>query len=186
MDSSAYHQFVLLDRDGVINVERGDFTLTREQWVWAPGAFEGLKLLKEEGFGAIVITNQSCIAKGLQTEEQLVELHRFMAESIAGAGGEIADIYYCPHRNEDHCTCRKPEPGLILEAAADHGIDLAKTFFIGDSSRDLEASRRAGTRCILIRNEWNAPMGAPITGKPDFYAENLEQAARIVIAETLL
>jgi D-glycero-D-manno-heptose 1,7-bisphosphate phosphatase len=185
---TAFHHYVLLDRDGVINVERGEYTLSREQWVWAPGAFEGLKLLKEEGFGVIVITNQSCIAKGLQTERRLAELHRYMRNSIKTAGGEITDIYSCPHQSSDRCSCRKPEPGLILKAASDYLLNLSETFFIGDSALDIEAARRAGTRSILIRNEWNARKGEDkemIPVEPDFYAENLSEAARIVVVETV-
>ena len=173
-------RFVFLDRDGVINVERGDYTITIDQWEWAPGAIEGVKLLTGAGFGIIVITNQSCIAKGLQTEEGLVKLHDFMINHIRKADGEILKIYHCPHRETDNCSCRKPEPGMILKAAEEFGINLAETFFIGDAERDIDAGRRARTRTILLENA-----GQDRNIRADFRAENLLDAARTVIRETI-
>jgi D-glycero-D-manno-heptose 1,7-bisphosphate phosphatase len=184
MPQVRYRRFVLLDRDGVINVERGDHILTREDWVWAPGTFEGLRLLREEGFGAIVVTNQSCIGRGLQTERRLAELHDFMCRSVAKAGGDIVKVYHCPHMAEDGCACRKPAPGMLLRAADEFGIDLAETFLIGDAARDIEAAQAVGARTIMIKNGWNAPANTELATPPDFYAENLEKAARIVVAES--
>ncbi|MFC1485610.1 D-glycero-alpha-D-manno-heptose-1,7-bisphosphate 7-phosphatase [Candidatus Latescibacterota bacterium] len=181
---STYHQYVLLDRDGVINIERGDYTTTREEWEWAPGALEGLKFLKEAGFGAIVITNQACIAKGLQTEERLADLHRFMRERVADAGGEIVAVYHCPHQTSDRCQCRKPEPGLLLKAAVDYQFNLPETFYIGDTSRDTEAARRAGARNILIEGDWNIHPDPGIPVQADFHAASLTEATLIVITET--
>jgi len=181
--SAAYERFVFLDRDGVINVERGDYTTTVDEWRWAPGALEGIKRLTEAGFGVIVITNQSCIAKGLQTEEGLEKLHAFMVKTVRESGGDIVRVYHCPHRESDHCRCRKPEPGLILEAAGDFGIDLPRTFFIGDAERDMEAGRRAGTRTIFIDGT-KASLGKAGEVEADFRAGNLREAAEIVIRET--
>jgi histidinol-phosphate phosphatase family protein len=176
--------FVFLDRDGVINVERGDYTTTIEQWQWAPGVFEGIKLLTEAGFRIIVITNQACIAKGLQSEEGLAKLHDFMLREIRKRGGDILRVYHCPHQTGDDCSCRKPAPGMILQAAEDYRIDLGKTFMIGDSLRDMEAGRRAGTRTIHI----DTGMGADSPGTQfdggDFRADDLLDAARIVMRET--
>jgi len=182
-------RFVFLDRDGVINRERGDFTITTDQWEWAPGAFEGIKLLTDAGFSIIVITNQSCIARGLQTEEGLALLHEFMNDNIRKAGGDILKIYHCPHVDEERCGCRKPEPGMLLQAAKDFCINLSRTFFIGDSPRDVEAGRRAGTRTICINSTRNAELqteNSSFTFQPDFRTDNLLDAARIVISESLL
>jgi D-glycero-D-manno-heptose 1,7-bisphosphate phosphatase len=176
-------RFVFLDRDGVINVERGDYTTTIEQWRWAAGAFEGLRLLAESGFGVIVITNQACIAKGIQTEEGLAVLHEFMLREIRERGGDILRVYHCPHQTADGCSCRKPDPGLILRAAADFSIDLPKTFFIGDSLRDMEAGRRAGTRTILIDTGPGADSSRTRFERGEFRADDLLDAARIVIRE---
>lgn len=183
-DARGYRGYVFLDRDGVINVERGDYTTTIEQWEWAPGAFEGLRRLAEAGFGVIVITNQACIAKGIQTEEGLAKLHEFMLADIREKGGDILAIYHCPHVTPDGCDCRKPEPGMILRAAADYGIDLPRAFMIGDSLRDMEAGRRAGARTIFITAGPGADSPRTQFEGGEFEAADLNEAAGIVIRET--
>lgn len=177
-------RYVFLDRDGVINVERGDYTTTIEQWQWAPGAFEGIRLLTEAGFGIIVITNQACISKGIQTEEGLSALHDYMLRGVREHGGDILRVYHCPHYTPDKCSCRKPEPGLILRAAEDYGIELSRTFMIGDSLRDMEAGRRAGTRTIHIVSGPGADSPRTQFESGEFRAGNLLEAARIVLQET--
>jgi D-glycero-D-manno-heptose 1,7-bisphosphate phosphatase len=122
---SRYKRFVFMDRDGVINVERGDYTVSAGQWLWAQGALEGLRMLTEAGFGIIVVTNQACIAKGIQTEEGLAALHEYMLRVVREHGGDILRIYHCPHVTADDCSCRKPKPGMLLQAAEDFGIPLA-------------------------------------------------------------
>ena len=178
-----YRRFVFLDRDGVINRERGDYTTTIEEWEWASGALEGLRMLEEAGVGVVVVTNQSCIARGSQTEAGLDKLHRFMREEVRNAGGNILRIHHCPHRTEDGCSCRKPEPGMLLDAAAALGIPLADTFFVGDSQRDMVAGRRAGTRTILVTGGGGGFDPAE-PGMVDHTVDTLRDAARIVIAET--
>ncbi len=179
-----FSRYVFLDRDGVINVERGEYTTTIGQWRWAPGVFDGIKLLNDAGFHIIVITNQACIAKGLQTEAGLATLHKFMIREIRNRGGDILRIYHCPHQDSDGCSCRKPSPGLILRAAEDYGIDLYGTFMIGDSLRDMEAGRRAGTRTILIDGGDDAAGCGMQSIAFEFRADDLLDAARIVIRET--
>ncbi|MDP2983795.1 MAG: HAD family hydrolase [Candidatus Latescibacter sp.] len=177
-------KFVFLDRDGVINAERGNYTTTIEQWEWADGALEGLKMLAGAGYGIIVITNQACIAKGLQTEEGLAKLHNFMIRRIREYGGDILRIYHCPHETPDGCSCRKPAPGMILQAAEDLHIPLTETFFIGDSLRDMEAGRRAGVRTILIDTGLSSDSPRTQFAPGEFRANNLVDAVRIVFRET--
>ena len=178
-----YRRFVFLDRDGVINRERGDFTTTIEEWEWAPGALDGLHMLEEADVGVVVITNQSCLARGRQTEEGLDLLHQFMRDEVLNTGGNILRIYHCPHRTVDGCSCRKPEPGMLLDAASALGISLPDTFFVGDSQRDLLAGRRAGTRTILVTGGGGSFDPAE-PGLADHTVDTLRDAARIVIAET--
>ena len=178
------HQFVFLDRDGVINVERGEYTMTVGQWEWAHGALEGIKKLTDACFDIIVITNQACIAKGLQTETGLAELHEFMLDTITRTGGKILRIYHCPHQTPDDCNCRKPKPGMILQAAEDYAIDLSGTFMIGDSLRDMEAGRRAGTRTILIDSGSGADSSRTQFKPGELRADNLSDAVDIVLCET--
>ena len=178
--------FVFLDRDGVINVERGDYTKTVEEWEWAPEALEGIRRFTNAGYGVIIITNQSCISKGILSEEELAGLHEFMLSKIRESGGDILKIYHCPHQRSDGCTCRKPEPGMLLKAAKDYGINLSDTFFIGDAQSDMEAARRAGTRFIFINSisEYSVSKSHPITA--EYRTKNLLEAAEIVIEETRL
>lgn len=179
-------KYVFLDRDGVINVERGNFTTTIEEWEWTAGAFEGLRLLTEAGFGIIVVTNQSCIARGIQTEKGLAVLHRFMVNEAAERGGHIIAVYHCPHTDDDNCSCRKPKPGMLIQAADDYGIDLKMTFFIGDTRRDMEAGKAAGVRTLLIEGT-KALKDAKFSHTDtiaDYRAHGLVEAARIVIDET--
>ncbi|MBN1293289.1 MAG: HAD family hydrolase [Candidatus Latescibacteria bacterium] len=184
-DSSNNGQrYVFLDRDGVINAERGTYTTSLDEWEWAPGVFEGLRKLNEAGFKVIIITNQACIAKGLQTEEGLAKLHTYMLDGIRHNGGDIFRIYHCPHQTSDGCTCRKPEPGMILQASKDYGINLSRTFMVGDSLRDMEAGRRAGTRTILIDSGPGADSVRTQFESGEFRAANLSEAVEIVINET--
>lgn len=177
-------RYVFLDRDGVINVERGTYTTNREEWQWEPACMPGIKKLRDAGFEIIIITNQACITKGLQTEEGLAKLHGWMAAEIENAGGSIRAIYHCPHITEDNCDCRKPKPGMILQAAQDFGIDLTETFMIGDSLRDMEAGRRAGTRTIRITNGPGTDSSRTQFETGEFEARDLLEAAEIVISET--
>ncbi|MFC1508393.1 D-glycero-alpha-D-manno-heptose-1,7-bisphosphate 7-phosphatase [Candidatus Omnitrophota bacterium] len=182
--AAASRRFVFLDRDGVINVELGEYTIYIEQLQWAEGSLAGIKKLNDAGFKIIVITNQACISKGLQTEEGLAKLHNHMKAHIEQAGGSILAFYHCPHQTPDNCFCRKPQPGMLVKAAEDYGINLPETFFIGDSRRDMEAGRRAGTRTILIDNgiDSDSPQTQFETG--EFRVNNLLEATEIVIGES--
>jgi len=177
-----HRRFVFVDRDGVINIERGDYTTTIDEWQWAPGSLEGIKLLTDAGYHIIVITNQACIAKGIQTEEGLRILNEYMIDTIRSAGGDILAVYHCPHGDSDRCECRKPKPGMLLKAAEEHDIPLPDTFFIGDAPRDMEAGMRAGTRTILVTGTDTGADDISVT-EADFRAVSLLDAARIVIRE---
>ena len=143
---------VFIDRDGVINKDRLDYVKSWAEFEFLPGSLDALKLLTVKGFHIIVITNQSIINRGLVTRAGLQEIHKRMTVAVVDHGGRIDEIYYCPHVPEDGCNCRKPEPGLICQAQADHGLDLSKTCMIGDSFKDISCARRAGCgRAILVR-----------------------------------
>ncbi|MFC1608441.1 D-glycero-alpha-D-manno-heptose-1,7-bisphosphate 7-phosphatase, partial [Candidatus Latescibacterota bacterium] len=184
METVKPQRYIFLDRDGVINVERGEYTTTIDQWEWADGVFEGIRQLTDSGFGIIVITNQACIAKGIQTENGLATLHTFMHEGIKREGGHILDVFHCPHTTLDACSCRKPKPGMILQAAGKYPITLSETFMIGDSLRDMEAGRCAGTRTILIDSGPGADSIRTQFEPGDFRADNLLEATKIVIRES--
>ena len=144
---------VFLDRDGVINKEK-NFVTSWEEFEFIDGIFENIKKLNKAGFLVIVVTNQSGISRGFYTEETLKEIHDKMLKIMENNGAHIDDIFYCPHY-DDNCSCRKPNPGMILEAAKKYNIDLSKSWVIGDSERDIEAGRRAGCKTILVKVNTN-------------------------------
>lgn len=143
---------VFLDRDGVINRKppEGEYVTCWEDLQILPGVVEGIGLLNQAGYCVIVVTNQRCIAKGLMTSADLERMHRRMSHSLAQAGATIDAVYYCPHEMEPPCRCRKPAPGMLLEAARSHGISLPSSWMIGDSSIDVEAGRNAGCKTVRL------------------------------------
>ena len=141
-----------LDRDGVINRKAADgqYVTRWEEMEFLPGAQEAVRLLNLAGFFVVVVSNQRCIAKGLITSVELDLLHARLRSEFALAGARFDAIFYCPHENEPPCGCRKPQPGLLLEASRRHDIDMATSWMIGDSWRDVEAGGRAGCRTVRV------------------------------------
>jgi D-glycero-D-manno-heptose 1,7-bisphosphate phosphatase len=139
-----------LDRDGVLNEDRG-YVYRSEDFVWLPGVFDALRRLQQADYALVVVTNQSGIARGFYTPEDLAALHHHMHAQLQLAGIALTGVYACPHHPEAllpayrlDCTCRKPQPGLIKQAAQDHGLDLAASCLFGDKPSDLDAGRNAG------------------------------------------
>lgn len=141
---------VFLDRDGVINVERG-YTHRLEDFVILPDLIEALQLLQKRGYLLIVISNQSGIAKGLYKQTDVEILHKFMVEEFTKNGIKLSEIYYCVHHPDvSKCICRKPDSLFVEKALARFDIDAKQSYFIGDKERDTEASEKAGVKGILI------------------------------------
>jgi len=155
------------------------------EFEWLTGAREAIARLTRAGLPVLFVTNQSAIGRGLTTQREVDDIHARMLTEIQEAGGEVMGIYVCPHRPEDRCDCRKPEPGLLLRAAREHGIDLLQSFTIGDAWTDIAAGRRAGTRTILLTTEASPAMYlASETGgawPPDDFAPDLANAVDIVL-----
>jgi D-glycero-D-manno-heptose 1,7-bisphosphate phosphatase len=142
---------VFLDRDGVLCEDRADYVKSRAEWRWVPGAIEGAASLAKAGLALVVVTNQSCVARGIVSAATLDEIHAAMRDDLAAAGAPLAGLYVCPHRDEDACDCRKPRPGLFLRAARDLDLDLAASAACGDALRDRGAASAAGVgRFILV------------------------------------
>jgi len=142
---------VFLDRDGVINENRPDHVKSWDEFVFLAGVFEPLRLLAGNGLQVIVTSNQAAINRGLVAVETVEEINRRMVAEVTQRGGRIDAVYYCPHRPEENCACRKPRPGLLLRAAQEWGIDLAASYLIGDALSDVEAALAVGCRPILVR-----------------------------------
>lgn len=142
-----------LDRDGVINRKaptEDEYVTCWEEMQILPGVAEAVALLNNAGFLVIVVSNQRSVAKGLITEAKLDSIHQRMCNELAREGSVINDVYYCPHELEPPCACRKPQPGMLLQAAQAYDIDLSASWMIGDSDKDVEAGRRAGCRTIRV------------------------------------
>jgi D-glycero-D-manno-heptose 1,7-bisphosphate phosphatase len=143
---------VLFDRDGTLNVGPPPTTfVTRlEEFIPIPGAIEAVAKLCRAGWRVAMCTNQSCIGQGIVSREMVDRINRECARLLELHGGSFDGIYVCPHRPDENCPCRKPRPGMLLDAARDHGYDLLRSYFVGDSLRDLQAGEAAGATPLLV------------------------------------
>ncbi|MFZ2362455.1 MAG: D-glycero-beta-D-manno-heptose 1,7-bisphosphate 7-phosphatase [Anaerolineae bacterium] len=141
---------VFLDRDGVLNQNRADYVRTWQQVEFLPGVFQAMQRLAASPFVIVVVTNQSAVGRGLMTAEGLAVINGGIVQQVQQAGGRIDAVYACPHRPDEGCPCRKPRPGMLLQAAQDLGIDLARSFLVGDAISDLEAATAAGCRPLMV------------------------------------
>jgi D-glycero-D-manno-heptose 1,7-bisphosphate phosphatase len=144
---------LFLDRDGVINIDHG-YVGRIEDFQFVEGVLPMIRLAQEAGYLPIVVTNQSGIGRGYYTREDFEAVTRYMIEKMREAGIEISreQVFFCPHAPEEGCACRKPRPGMLLEAKERFGLDMEASWMIGDKASDIEAARAAGVgRRILIR-----------------------------------
>jgi D-glycero-D-manno-heptose 1,7-bisphosphate phosphatase len=142
---------IFIDRDGVMNCRRpGDYVLDFSQFVFVPGIRTALRQLSVLQLPMIVISNQAAVGKGLLDRVRLEEITVRMRQALLEDGTVLTAAYYCPHRTDENCGCRKPRPDLLVEAAKDFNIDLSRSIFIGDSRTDVEAARAAGCRPVLL------------------------------------
>lgn len=142
---------VILDRDGVINFDSPDYIKSPEEWFPIPGSIEAIAQLSQAGFTVVLATNQSGLGRGLYTLETLHQIHQKMRDAVAALGGEITKIYFCPHTPADHCDCRKPKPGMLLQIQSDFQLKNTDMIFIGDSVKDYEAAQAVGCEFILVK-----------------------------------
>lgn len=144
---------VFLDRDGTINVEK-NYLYRIEDWEWIPGAIEAIKLINQMGYLAIVVTNQAGVARGYYSQEDVKLLHEKVNEILHRHGAKIDAFYYCPHHSEfgliRDCQCRKPKPGMLLNAKEECEIDLDRSYLIGDKVIDMRAALAVGVQPIMV------------------------------------
>ena len=144
-------KLIILDRDGVINIDSAQFIKSPDEWKPIPGSLEAIARLTREGWRVVVATNQSGLARGLFEMVTLNAIHAKMHKAVAQAGGRIEAVFYCPHAAEMNCECRKPKTGMFDEIATRYGCDLLGVPAIGDSLRDLEAAASVGARPLLVK-----------------------------------
>ncbi len=141
---------LFLDRDGVINENRPDHVKCWDEFEFLPGALESIKRLSQTNLPIFVVTNQAVVNRGQLSEATLTDIHDRMLAAVRRAGGHIDKIYYCPHDKHERCACRKPAPGMLKQAAQEFGIDLTRSFIVGDAWTDVEAGHAVGARSILV------------------------------------
>ena len=144
-------KLIILDRDGVINQDSPDFIKSPEEWIPIDGSLEAIGRLSQAGYEVVILTNQSGIGRGLISPDMLSQIHVRMLDYIQQHGGKIQIILFCPHHPDEECTCRKPKTGLYKELTKRLNIDLAGTYSVGDSLRDLIAAKSAGASPILVK-----------------------------------
>ncbi|MGA7694200.1 MAG: HAD-IIIA family hydrolase [Candidatus Sulfotelmatobacter sp.] len=181
MVSSGKHRAVFLDRDGVINrafVRDGKPVPppTLQELEVLPGVPEALRELKQHGYELLVVTNQPDVGRGKQSRQALDAMHKLLSDRLP-----IDDILVCTHSDADKCDCRKPLPGMLLEAARKHNVDLAASFMVGDRWRDIEAGYNAGCKTILIDYGYSE---RPPDRVPDLRVGSLREAADWIIRST--
>jgi len=185
--SDAQHRgrAVFLDRDGVLIADVDHLTSANQIRV-LPRVPEALRRLHAAGWRLIIATNQSVVARGLITEANLQEIHRVLQADLRARGAEIDAVYYCPHHPEGavapyrrSCDCRKPSSGMLVRAAREWGLDLARSVIVGDALSDIEAGRRAGCRTVLIRG---GETGKTEGVSPDYVARDLWDGVGWILA----
>lgn len=141
---------IFLDRDGVICQNRNDHVKSWSEFRFIPGVKNSLAALSKLDLPIIVVTNQAIIGRGIVPASVVEDIHQRMVAEIIAYGGRIDRVIYCPHRPEDKCKCRKPEPGMLLQAASDMGIDLSRSYLVGDAITDLVAGQQVGCHTFLV------------------------------------
>jgi len=145
-----FNKAIFLDRDGVINKERKDYVKTINELELEPNISQYIKELKNLGFLVIVITNQSAINRNLTTHDNVQSIHNYIQKVLRSKNTSIDSFYYCPHKPDENCDCRKPKIGLLLKAKLDFQIDVKSSWFIGDNDSDIESAKTFGCNYLKI------------------------------------
>ena len=171
-------RYVVLDRDGTLNVEK-QYLCDPAELELIPGAIEGLRLLQKHGFGLVVISNQSGIGRGIVSKDVVEAINARLTGLLQREGVKLDGIYYCPHSPDQHCSCRKPSPSMIYQAGKELNFDPAESFVVGDKCSDVEMGKRANAVTILVLTGYGKQQ--PMQQRADFVAEDLRQAAAMIV-----
>jgi len=175
---------VFLDRDGVINKKAPPhrYILNWKEFEFLPYVAEAIADLNQRNFLVVVVSNQRGIARGMLSVEKLEEIHSRMLRALFRLGAKVDGVYYCPHDYCDNCNCRKPKPGMLLEAASDLGIDLSRSFMVGDSEDDILAGNSAGCSTVLVLTGETKDIAETVRWqmKPDHIISRLDELRGVV------
>jgi D-glycero-D-manno-heptose 1,7-bisphosphate phosphatase len=145
-------KLIILDRDGVINYDSDAYIKSPDEWHAIPGSLEAIAQLNKAGIKVAIASNQSGVARGYFSEETLQKIHEKMSNELKKYTGHIDKIFYCPHGPNDNCDCRKPKPGLLLQAFQYFNVKPEEAYFVGDSQSDIDAASAAGCDAILVNS----------------------------------
>lgn len=177
---------IFLDRDGVINENRADHVKSWDEFVLIPGALHGIRLLSEAGWPIFVVTNQAAVNRGLVSHQTIAQINQRMVAVAHQHGAHIRGVRYCPHRPDEGCRCRKPSPGMLLSLAVEHGLDLARSYMVGDALTDIAAGQAVGCRTALVqtgRGREHVDLPEIQRWRPDHVTHDLQAAAQWILAE---
>jgi D-glycero-D-manno-heptose 1,7-bisphosphate phosphatase len=189
---------VFLDRDGTINEEVG-YLDSLDKLKIIPAAYEAIRLINLSGMKAIVVTNQSGVARGFFNEKLVRQTHEAIQAALLQKKASIDKFYYCPHHPTEgtgiylqNCNCRKPLPGMLLQAAHDLDIELGNSYMVGDTDRDMEAAKKIGVKGILVKTGYGRevlqdvdPDAATAGNNPDFVAEDILEAVKWIMKDRI-
>lgn len=170
---------VFLDRDGTIIRDMIYLNDPSKIEVFKE-SYPALKKMRDSGFEIVLVTNQSGVARGFVEENILKEINQIIVQDFANRGIDIIDVYYCPHPVDGGCFCRKPNPGMLLDAAQKHSIDLKQSWMIGDRMTDCEAGKRAGCKSILLQNATTPPISSEF-GAPEIISQDILTATDLIL-----
>ena len=176
-------QLVLLDRDGVINLDSGDYIKSPSEWQAIPGSLEAIARLNRAGLRVVVVSNQSGVGRGLFPASTLEAINARMRREVVAAGGALAGVYCCPHRPDEGCDCRKPAPGLLRRIESDFGQSLRDAPFVGDSLTDIDAALAVGARPMLVRTGYGLQSEKALGDRNPEVHPDLASAVASLLAE---
>ena len=177
--NSTHRRFILLDRDGTINEERNYLSDPSKVQLIA-GAAAALRILQDAGLGLVVVTNQAGVGRGLFDLPSLERVNRRICQLLASEGVYFDGIYFCPHAPQDKCSCRKPQTGLVRQAAKKFGFDPTKAIVVGDRDSDIGLGQNVGATTFLVSTGYGAQTISEGVTKPDYLAEDLFEAAQMI------
>ncbi len=183
--STAPRRAIFLDRDGVICENREDYVKSWDEFVFIPGSIQAVAALSQAGYPVFIITNQSAGGRGIVSRETLDQMHALMLAELESEGARVEEILVCPHDPSEACDCRKPAPGLLVRAAARHGLDLSRSWLVGDAESDVEAAAAAGCGAVLVlsgRGAQQAQAAGWEGAHPAFVAHDLVDASIWILA----
>lgn len=176
------NQFIILDRDGVINYDSEHYIKSPDEWHAIPGSLDAIADLNRAGFRVLVATNQSGVARGYYDLEMLDRIHEKLLNELREVGGHIDEIFFCPHHPDENCGCRKPKIGLFQQIQKKYAVNFADTFYIGDSYTDIQVALATGCKPILVltsKGQQTLENHPEFTSLPHF--ANLAEAVKYIL-----